>query len=1049
MEILIRLAGVQLGPYSEEQIRQHLSDGLLSLTDPAQYEGMPDWVPLGDLLVKLHPTIATQKVDVPLANPVPAHASPTDIRPAGATPEPPAETAPNEVSDAPKRAPAPPPGVTVLPARPQEPSQVSLPAVVSALAKKSNVIGPTAPASASPSGPTAFSTVTTSPLVSPQPGTKKLAQPSKVQPHFQDTSPLPTKPIIPPPTKPPAPNAPETDPPHDSKREPPLSANEEVMAKTVPMRSMPTPAPARSVLPITTPLPTKPVFKPDPGTVPPPSVVGALTKKMGPPVLPEVVQTSPPTLGLMDEVKTVKLEPPLGRPKAKSQETPPATAPAKPVDEPAAPVPRRRLLPKLIGAWAALALVIPLYVWWPYHDAALLRNALDAGDAAGLNAVVDFPSVRRSLEQQISNQIAHPAGPSGPAGSRSDLVLFMLGNSIEHYVTPDGIAALVNKSGSVGEEDQKEDLSQFISSEEAAKILLGVNSQPVSGEGLASLGDFVLDRGVIMLHLRFQGLGWKLVRVDLRPDLGLPGPNGSAAPLVSPVVEAFMDRGMEKSKKGDWSGAINDFSQVLAIDPQSSVAYHERGAARQAKGDADGAVKDYTQALAIDPQMASAYNGRGDVKLARNDLDGAIADYTQAVGLDPKLAAAYDNRGKAKTARNDLEGAIADFTQALSLDPNLAGAYSDRAFARQAYGNLDGAIADYTQALALKPQTAAAYYNRGLARQAQGNIEGAIVDFDRALSFDPTIAGAYFYRGNAKSANHDLDGAITDYTQALKLNPKIAPAYSSRGLARQAKGDLDGAVADFTQALAIDPKIAGAYYSRSVIEAQKNDLDDAIADSSQALDLDPKNAQAYATRGFAKLAKGNLDGTLQDLKQFCDLAPRDHNADHARLYLWLISKAQNATTDADQDLSNALETSWNSAPDDQVSKTALFFLGRLNESDYLAAAASADAKTDQAQRCQAWYFAGMKRLLVGDKKGAVEAFHQCLATEQKDYCEYVLAQTELQALEPPVPPASAHPPAPATPPATPSAPPPPAAKIPPAKKIPSPSATGPGPAKTP
>jgi tetratricopeptide (TPR) repeat protein len=737
------------------------------------------------------------------------------------------------------------------------------------------------------------------------------------------------------------------------------------------------------------------VFKPATGTTPPPSVVNALTKKLGRVTLPEE-QTSPPTLGLVEEVKTTKIP----RPKSKTAETPAEPAPnEQPVDEPSAQVAPRRILPGLIYASAVLALLMIYYVWSPYHAASSLRNALNEGDPAQLDAAIDFSSVRASMKEQIKNQIAQSALPVAKSNSSTDsassIVLSILDQSIDLYVTPEGISRLVNKSDSFSKEEQ----APTISSGVAAKILLAFNSQPIRNQGLASLDDFVLDCDAAMLHLQFQGMGWKLKRVDLRPDLGLPGPSGSAAPLLSPVVDTYLERGNAKSKNGDWNGAVADFTRVLAIDPQSSVAYNDRGTARQSKGDLDGAIKDYTQALTIAPQMAAAFDSRGNAKAARNDLDSAIADYTQAVQLDPTLAVAYDSRGNAKTAKEDLDGAIADFTQAITIDPNLASAYSDRGFARQANGNLDGAISDYTQALALKPKTAIAYYNRGLARQSQGNLEEAIVDYDRALAFDPKIAGAYFNRGNAKNAIHDLDGAIADYTQAVTLNPKIALAYCNRGMARQATGDLDGAVADYTRALAVDPKIAVAYYNRAVIEAQKKDLDGAIADSSQALDLDPKNAQAYSTRGFAKLAKGNLDGALADLQQFCDLNPRDRDADHARLYLWLIAKEQNAT-DADQELSDALENSWNSSPDDQVSKTAAFLLGRMNEADYLAAAASPDAKTDQGQHCEAWYFAGMKRLLMGDKTTAIDYFHKCLATGQNDYCEYLLAQAELQALEP-------------------------------------------------
>jgi len=90
-------------------------------------------------------------------------------------------------------------------------------------------------------------------------------------------------------------------------------------------------------------------------------------------------------------------------------------------------------------------------------------------------------------------------------------------------------------------------------------------------------------------------------------------------------------------------------------------------------------------------------------------------------------------------------------------------------------------------------------------------------------------------------------------------------------------------------------------------------------------------------------------------------------------------------------------------------------LGRTNETDYLTAAASSDPKVLQEAQCQAWCFAGLKRSLMGDKITAADYFHKCVATGQKDQSEYLLAQAELQALEPPASaPATAPPPAPAT-----------------------------------
>ena len=725
----------------------------------------------------------------------------------------------------------------------------------------------------------------------------------------------------------------------------------------------------------------------------------ALTKKLGRVVpgelvVPEALPVLPaaPAQGEAIQTEAPSASAPVAAVDAPSPAKGEAVAPAKPeapsatpapvtaVDAPAepekiAPTPARRTrIPRgVVYLCAVLTLLIVLYVWSPYHAADSLWKALNDGDQAELENVIDFPSVRESLKEQMQAQVAQSGDQGAQNGTPPDTaslaVLSMIDNSIDLYVTPSGISLLANKSDHIARSDN----AQTVSPEAASSILVELNNQPLKKQGLASLNDFVIDLDIARLHLKFSGLGWKLNRIELKPDLQLlslsaspASPVDSSSPLASPVVETYMQQGNAKCEKGDWAGAIIDFTQVLTINPKMSVAYSNRGFAR----------------------------------LSKEDYDGAEFDYTRALELDPKLAGAYDERANAKTDKSDFDGAIADYTQSLLLDPNQANSYSNRGFARQAKGDYDGAIADYTQALAINPKIDVAYYNRGLARQAQGNLDAAILDYNQALDLDPKLARAYYNRGNAKNTKYDFDGAIADYTQALVLDPKIALAYCYRGVARQAKGDFDGALADYAQALALDPKIALAYYNRGLIKQQRNDLDGAIADSTQALDLDPKNAQAYYNRGLAKLTKGNLAGAIADLEQFCTLAPRDHYADNAHLYLWLISKAQNSKIDPDQELADALQSSWNSSPDDLTSKIALFLLGHISETDLFSAATSTDAKKDQGQHCEAWYFAGMKHLLDGDKATAIDYFHKCLATGQKDYCEYILAQAELKGLEP-------------------------------------------------
>jgi tetratricopeptide (TPR) repeat protein len=398
------------------------------------------------------------------------------------------------------------------------------------------------------------------------------------------------------------------------------------------------------------------------------------------------------------------------------------------------------------------------------------------------------------------------------------------------------------------------------------------------------------------------------------------------------------------------------------------------------------------------PKTAADFSARGFARQAEGDLDGAIADYDRALGLDPKDLQASYRRGLARQAKGDWSGAIADYNAVLSHNPRDADAFSNLGFVKQSQGDLDGALADYAQALLINPKIPGAYYNEGLIEVQQGYLDGAIADFNHALDLDPKMALAYYNRGNAKNAEGNMDGAIADYTQALALNPKIAPAYYKRGFARQSKGDLDGAFADYNQALAVNPKMAPAFYNRGLIKVQKGDLDGAILDNTQAIDLDPKNGQPYCNRGLARLGKGNLDGAMTDLRKFCELVPRDGGADYARLYIWLISTEENPKGNADEELAAALQNDWNSSPEDLSSKIAAFLLGHINEGALIANTASPDPSREPGQYCKAWYFAGMKRLLAGDKATASAEFQKCLATDQKASCEYIFAQAELRAL---------------------------------------------------
>ncbi len=295
---------------------------------------------------------------------------------------------------------------------------------------------------------------------------------------------------------------------------------------------------------------------------------------------------------------------------------------------------------------------------------------------------------------------------------------------------------------------------------------------------------------------------------------------------------------------------------------------------------------------------------------------------------------------------------------------------------------------------------ASAFVSDGTLKYQHGDFDGAISAFNQALTLDPKSSDAFFNRGIAKAAHDDLDGAVADYSQALDLNPNLAQAYYYRGLARHSKEELDGAISDYNSAVRIDPKNALAFFNRGLIRMQKDDIDGAIVDSTQALELDPKLIQSYYDRGLGRLAKGASDGALEDMKTFTQNAPQDGYTDYARLYIWLIQTQRGELAEANKELESAMNTSWNGKSDDMVTRIGEFLLGQISESDLIKASGSSMPAKDQGQRCEAWYFIGMRKLEAGDKEAAAEALRKCVDTQKTDYCEYILAQEALKKLTP-------------------------------------------------
>lgn len=310
---------------------------------------------------------------------------------------------------------------------------------------------------------------------------------------------------------------------------------------------------------------------------------------------------------------------------------------------------------------------------------------------------------------------------------------------------------------------------------------------------------------------------------------------------------------------------------------------------------------------------------------------------TALAGLSDEAHRAILERANAKLQSQDLAGSEADFTEIIRGRPDDGEAYLGRAFARHMASNLRAALEDYSKAIEV----------------AQGTLGAG----------HPGLGNLYLNRGKAQLDGEKWDEALADYSNALKCNPSLAPAYVSRGFVWQIKGDLKQAVADYDEMIRREPQFS----------------------------------PAFRLRASALQMQGNWRGAIPDLQSFIRLEPAQ--ASYAYFFIWISRARLGEQSAGDAELERHSVNLADNPATEWEAKIARFLLGQLSEKEFLNATVSPDAAIEKGRSCHAWYYGGVKRLLVNDRTGAAERFRKCLGTNQKGLTEYQLALNELKTLE--------------------------------------------------
>jgi tetratricopeptide (TPR) repeat protein len=398
---------------------------------------------------------------------------------------------------------------------------------------------------------------------------------------------------------------------------------------------------------------------------------------------------------------------------------------------------------------------------------------------------------------------------------------------------------------------------------------------------------------------------------------------------------------------------------------------------------------------------AETFKWKAERELERGAYSAALGSFNAAVQLDPKLPGIYYERGVARLKLDDYEGALRDFERQINVASGYFGGYYGRGLVERQKHQYDSAFSDFNEAIRLNPRFGAPYGERGAVKQAKGDLHGAIADYDRCLALSSskqfTIIRA---RGAVKYLLREYSAAIGDFTEAIEIQPRDVTSYVDRGWVRYLQKDNSGAIADYSTAIAIDPKGLSAYGDRALARFEKGDYEGAIVDATKGITDDPKSPEQYMWRAILESSHGKYKAAVDDGLEAVKLDSKAAtDSSYGLFLLWLAYIDQSDFGPREAELSHCVDLSAVASQNDWSSKIVGFLLGRISEADLLAAAASSDGEMNRARHCQAWCYAGMRRLNDGDEITAIDYFERSVGTVEDTLAEYLLCRLQLGSLE--------------------------------------------------
>jgi len=344
---------------------------------------------------------------------------------------------------------------------------------------------------------------------------------------------------------------------------------------------------------------------------------------------------------------------------------------------------------------------------------------------------------------------------------------------------------------------------------------------------------------------------------------------------------------------GDSEGALHYAELAIEQAPQSAEAWAWRGRLRRVAGDIDGALSDFRQSVALDPEISLHRRALAEVLADSGNYQEALDELDQ---LEPELRVVYTQTFYALQA-NMPELALQHYQSLQSLEVE----------------NIDEKyffLGQLAEALEREPDEALSWYRQvsGGEHLESARLRSAVIlaSNDRMEQAQAVLrrlqnggadvaTRAFIAEGGLLRDAGDLDGAMAVYDRGLDLLVDNTDLLFTRALLAEDLDRVDQTELDLRRILDLQPDNFNAMNALGYTLADRTErYEEALALIERALELSPESAAIVDSMGWVQFKLGNYVEAIAQLERALELQFDPEIAAHLGEVLWTVGRKEEA-----------------------------------------------------------------------------------------------------------------------------------------------------------